>query len=77
MFGRWYGEIFVKNFECIDVQHTLESCGGCVNSDSLEGEINSLGGRDCSAIPGIDEVRCLSGRCIIGEFFIVFFDIRH
>ncbi|KAI0373826.1 hypothetical protein BV20DRAFT_962413 [Pilatotrama ljubarskyi] len=52
-------------FECVDVRRDLESCGGCVNNDSPSGERTAGGGRDCSAIPNVDEVRCARGECVI------------
>lgn len=53
--------------ECVNVMSDLESCGGCVTDDSLDGEVNSDGGRDCSAIPHVGTVRCLHGGCVIGQ----------
>jgi hypothetical protein len=67
IYGKWSGGSFIKNYECMDVQHDLESCGGCVHNDSLDGDVNRSGGRDCSLIPGVDTVRCVQGRCVIGE----------
>ncbi|OSD02490.1 hypothetical protein PYCCODRAFT_1467840 [Trametes coccinea BRFM310] len=54
-------------FECIDVRRDLESCGGCVYNDSPFGERTAGGGRDCSAIPNVDIVRCDKGECMIGK----------
>ena len=51
----------------MDTDNELESCGGCVNNDSQNGEINAVGGRDCSAIPNVDAVRCTKGNCVIGQ----------
>ncbi|KAI0086507.1 hypothetical protein BDY19DRAFT_346756 [Irpex rosettiformis] len=67
VYGKWYGGVFVKNYECVDVRHDLESCGGCVHSDSLGGGPNSLDGQDCSQIAGVDTVRCVQGRCVIDK----------
>ncbi|KAH9845996.1 hypothetical protein C2E23DRAFT_872605 [Lenzites betulinus] len=58
----------VRGYECVDVRSDLESCGGCVGpEDSLLGERAPDGGRDCSAIPNVDSVRCRSGACVIGR----------
>ena len=54
-------------FECVDIRRDLEACGGCVYNDSPFGERTAAGGRDCSAIPNVDEVRCEKGQCIIRE----------
>ncbi|EIN12496.1 hypothetical protein PUNSTDRAFT_49803 [Punctularia strigosozonata HHB-11173 SS5] len=53
----------LKGFECVDVQHDLESCGGCVTNGQTFGD----GGRDCSAIPNVDSVSCMKGQCIIEQ----------
>lgn len=58
----------MKNYECVDVQHDLESCGGCVHNDAMNGESSGVGsGQDCSQIAGVDTVRCVQGKCVIGE----------
>ncbi|GAA5905424.1 hypothetical protein JCM5296_003713 [Sporobolomyces johnsonii] len=44
-------------YECVDTESNLEQCGGCV----------SEGGIDCSALPGVDSVSCISGICQIHE----------
>ncbi|KAG9073560.1 Dihydroxyacetone synthase, partial [Ceratobasidium sp. UAMH 11750] len=46
--------------ECINVLTTLDSCGGCVGP---EGDEESYTGKDCSAIPNVDQVRCERGQC--------------
>jgi len=49
-------------FECVDVQNDLESCGGCVGEP--DGSLDyDLSGVDCSALPGVDRVRCVEGNC--------------
>lgn len=58
---------YLKGYECVDVQNDLESCGGCVANDSPFGGRTAAGGRDCSAIPNVDAVRCQKGACVIGE----------
>ncbi|KAF8603519.1 hypothetical protein BDV93DRAFT_579579 [Ceratobasidium sp. AG-I] len=48
--------------ECINIMTTLGSCGGCVGP---KGEGDKHTGRDCSAIPYVDRVKCQAGRCNI------------
>ncbi|KAJ6478715.1 hypothetical protein C8R47DRAFT_983803 [Mycena vitilis] len=43
--------------ECIDVQNSLESCGGCVEFGT------ESTGQDCSAITNVADVRCSHGSC--------------
>jgi hypothetical protein len=48
----------------------LASCGACPGE--AHGELASaMAGHkltaDCAALPGVDEVRCEQGRCVIGE----------
>lgn len=47
-------------FECVDTTADLESCGGCTTP--FKG--NALG-VDCTALPFVNSVTCLSGRCIV------------
>ncbi|POY72685.1 hypothetical protein BMF94_4514 [Rhodotorula taiwanensis] len=42
-------------FECVDIQSNLEQCGAC--------SVN--GGTDCTALPGVEAVGCVAGRCEI------------
>ncbi|KAG8708377.1 hypothetical protein FRC09_001277, partial [Ceratobasidium sp. 395] len=49
--------------ECINILTTLDSCGGCVGLDGEDEDV--FAGRDCSAIPNVDEVNCEQGRCKI------------
>jgi len=42
-------------FECVDISSNLEQCGGCA----------STGGVDCTTLPGVEAVGCVSGRCEI------------
>ncbi|KAI0088488.1 hypothetical protein BDY19DRAFT_985422 [Irpex rosettiformis] len=56
---------FVQAYECVDIYSGLETCGGCVYMDSPNGEVGLDGGRDCSAIPNVDSVRCHKGKCRI------------
>lgn len=48
------------------------SCGGCVTY-SLGGDVNSDGGRDCSAIFNVSSVRCQQGKCMIGMCSLKYF----
>ncbi|KAF8147746.1 hypothetical protein K438DRAFT_1625980 [Mycena galopus ATCC 62051] len=52
-----------KSWECIDTQSELESCGGCIYSDDLPR--SSPHGKDCTAIPGVSDVSCVKGQCVI------------
>ncbi|QRW11137.1 GCC2 and GCC3 domain protein [Ceratobasidium sp. AG-Ba] len=47
--------------ECINVLATLDSCGGCI----APGGSDKFTGKDCSAIPNVDQVKCERGRCKI------------
>ncbi|KAI0717829.1 hypothetical protein C8T65DRAFT_104117 [Cerioporus squamosus] len=50
-------------WECIDTMSDLESCGGCVNPlDAF-----SPRGADCTAIPGVVDVACVSGACVVNR----------
>ncbi|EAU91114.1 hypothetical protein CC1G_03282 [Coprinopsis cinerea okayama7 len=56
----------VVSFNCVDIRSDLESCGGCVTY-SNDGSPSPDGGRDCSAIPFVNDVRCSNGSCQIGS----------
>ncbi|KAJ6557968.1 hypothetical protein B0H19DRAFT_946126, partial [Mycena capillaripes] len=45
--------------ECVDIQNSLESCGGCVGMGS------DLEGQDCSAIENVADVQCENSRCSV------------
>nr|VWO99489.1 Cytochrome P450 monooxygenase CYP52X1 [Ganoderma boninense] len=48
-------------WECVDAKHELESCGGCMTPfDSL-----SPRGVDCTALPGVADVSCMGGACVV------------
>jgi hypothetical protein len=49
------------SYECIDINTTLDSCGGCIFP--LEGQPG--GGTDCSEILGVESVQCFMGRCAV------------
>jgi len=52
-----------SDYECIDTEHDLQSCGGCPSTGS---------GRDCTAIRGAWNVGCERGHCA-GAFTIFVF----
>ncbi|KZS92436.1 hypothetical protein SISNIDRAFT_455623 [Sistotremastrum niveocremeum HHB9708] len=51
-------------YECVDADRDLESCGGCVGSADLDAPYD-MSGVDCSVIPGVNNVRCFKGRCLV------------
>jgi len=56
----------VEPYECVDTRTNLESCGGCVvpyslGSTSKEVEL----GVDCTTLPGVSDVGCHRGKCIV------------
>ncbi|KAI0266387.1 hypothetical protein BC834DRAFT_126187 [Gloeopeniophorella convolvens] len=55
-----------SGFECIDTARALESCGGCVIPNPfLLRSHQGQEGTDCSALPGVSDVSCNAGRCLI------------
>ncbi|RDB21986.1 Protein priA [Hypsizygus marmoreus] len=52
-----------KSWECIDTQNDLESCGGCIIP--LHSQLSSPEGEDCTAIPGVSDVSCIRGGCVV------------
>ncbi|KIJ47899.1 hypothetical protein M422DRAFT_28695 [Sphaerobolus stellatus SS14] len=58
------------DYECVDVRNDLWSCGGCGIPLLPDDPV----GTDCSAIPGVMDVACVSTRCIVSRckkgFFI-------
>lgn len=67
-----YGERAPAPYECIDTRTNLESCGGCVVPYSLTGsslddddEEEPDMGVDCTALPGVSDVGCHAGRCVV------------
>ncbi|KAH8981203.1 hypothetical protein EDB86DRAFT_2813116, partial [Lactarius hatsudake] len=50
-----------RAWECVDTAHDLESCGGCVLPLTPYSPI----GQDCTAIPGVADVACHSGECMV------------
>ncbi|KAL0948236.1 hypothetical protein HGRIS_010836 [Hohenbuehelia grisea] len=52
-----------RTWECIDTMKDLESCGGC----AVAYEDGAANGVDCSAIPGVADVACVGGRCVVSR----------
>lgn len=50
--------------QCIDIQSSLESCGGCLGS--RRGTDGRSAGVDCTALPNVESVSCVFGECVIG-----------
>jgi len=50
-----------RAWECVHTARDLESCGGCVLPLTPFSPI----GQDCTALPGIADVSCLCGECVI------------
>ncbi|KAI0717362.1 hypothetical protein C8T65DRAFT_694256 [Cerioporus squamosus] len=54
------------NFQCVDVQTRLDSCGGCMMPNPFGFRVNDrASGVDCTAIPFVDSVSCSVGRCVV------------
>lgn len=56
----WQG-VGSEAWECIDTKRDLESCGGCMVPFGR----NIASGVDCTAIPGVMDVTCNSGSCVV------------
>ncbi|KAI0646329.1 hypothetical protein C8Q79DRAFT_962113 [Trametes meyenii] len=55
-----------RAFQCIDVNTSLESCGGCTVPNPFNHiSVGTDTGVDCSAIPHVDAVSCTSGICAV------------
>ncbi|KAI0300653.1 hypothetical protein B0F90DRAFT_1629408 [Multifurca ochricompacta] len=50
-----------RAWECVNTARDLESCGGCALPLTPYSPI----GKDCTALPGVADVSCLSGQCIV------------
>ncbi|KAH9475177.1 Protein priA [Psilocybe cubensis] len=50
-------------WECVDTQKDLESCGGCMIQSSYL--FSKKDGVDCTAIPGVSDVSCVEGKCVV------------
>lgn len=55
------------NYECLDTDSELESCGGCV--DGYYDNKNGTVGTDCAAIKGVavGGVSCIRGHCEVSQ----------
>ncbi|WVR05898.1 hypothetical protein IAU60_002924 [Kwoniella sp. DSM 27419] len=59
------GALGAGQWECVDIQSDIESCGGCMYpSVSMDNTPQAIG-TDCTAIPNIDIVSCIHGSCLI------------
>ncbi|KAF8632663.1 hypothetical protein AX17_004796 [Amanita inopinata Kibby_2008] len=54
-------------FECIDVDNSLDSCGGCMSAHSFPGDMEQVQqlGKDCSQLPNVLEVECTKRTCLV------------
>jgi len=52
---------FAEAYECVNARDDLESCGGC----SIPLHRGSPLGVDCTSLPGVADVSCMSGSCYI------------
>ncbi|KAI0247441.1 hypothetical protein BJV78DRAFT_1245779 [Lactifluus subvellereus] len=50
-----------RAWECINTARDLESCGGCVLPLTPYTPI----GQDCTSLPGVADVSCLAGECVV------------
>ncbi|KAJ3540955.1 hypothetical protein NM688_g6154 [Phlebia brevispora] len=57
----WQGFNSAEAWECIDTASDLESCGGCTIAFGR----NPARGVDCTSIPGVMDVACASGSCVV------------
>ncbi|KIK68321.1 hypothetical protein GYMLUDRAFT_68188 [Collybiopsis luxurians FD-317 M1] len=54
-----------NDWECVDTQNDLESCGGCpFITSSLTSDI---AGVDCTTLPGVANVACVRGACSVNK----------
>ncbi|KAF8317364.1 hypothetical protein DL93DRAFT_2076980 [Clavulina sp. PMI_390] len=65
------GHSAVSPYQCIDTMFNLQSCGGCIvpHTNGLSPyEIGALpAGVDCAAKPGVSDVECRMGHCIVHQ----------
>jgi len=59
--GAYRGSL--RQWDCVDTKSDLENCGGCAVPIHPLTPI----GTDCSALPGIFDVSCVKGTCIISR----------
>ncbi|CAL1694226.1 unnamed protein product [Somion occarium] len=57
----WSGLPASQAWECIDTQRDLESCGGC----AIPLTLGTPRGIDCTSIPGVADVSCSVGSCVV------------
>lgn len=57
----WLARISSHKWDCVDTQSDLESCGGCAAPINKQ----TPTGIDCTAIPGVADVHCSSGACVV------------
>ncbi|KAH9975017.1 hypothetical protein BGW80DRAFT_1225325 [Lactifluus volemus] len=50
-----------RAWECINTARDLESCGGCMLPLTPYTPI----GRDCTSLPGVADVACMAGECVV------------
>ncbi|KAI9453933.1 hypothetical protein F5148DRAFT_985380 [Russula earlei] len=50
-----------RAWECVNTARDLESCGGCVLPLTPYSPI----GTDCTTLPGVADVSCISGECVV------------
>ncbi|KAH9974992.1 hypothetical protein BGW80DRAFT_1251189 [Lactifluus volemus] len=50
-----------RSWECINTARDLESCGGCMLPLTPYVPI----GQDCSSLPGVADVACIGGECVV------------
>jgi len=57
----WSGMRDSEAWECVDTESDIESCGGCAIP------LNPFAprGTDCTTIPGVSDVSCHSGSCLV------------
>ncbi|KIK63331.1 hypothetical protein GYMLUDRAFT_241830 [Collybiopsis luxurians FD-317 M1] len=54
-----------RDWECIDVKDDLWSCGDCPFDVMVSPSGTPGRGVDCTSIPGVSDVGCSAGRCVI------------
>ncbi|OCH90062.1 hypothetical protein OBBRIDRAFT_826179 [Obba rivulosa] len=57
----WQGQRSSQAWECVDTTSDLESCGGC----AVPLHYASPHGIDCTALPGVADVSCNFGSCVV------------
>ncbi|KAH9974985.1 hypothetical protein BGW80DRAFT_1444587 [Lactifluus volemus] len=50
-----------RAWECVNTARDLESCGGCMLPLTPYTPI----GEDCSSLPGVADVACIAGQCVV------------